>query len=124
MRVQEEGAHGDSGEVGEDLGLGGKCLLSCELVLMWCVGAFAGAKEVPADVKAKVKKLVSGHAAGIKGADFPREWEKQFAKTPLKETWAKLGFKKMAEFLSACSDVLRKEEDGTPGNIKYYPKGK
>ncbi len=76
--------------------------------------------EVPADVKAKVKKVVSGHAAGVKGADFPREWEKHFAK-PLKDTWTKLGFKKMAIFLSACSDVIRHEEDGSPGNIKYYP---
>ena len=38
MRVQEECAHGESGEGGDDSNLGGKCLLTCELVLM-CVGA-------------------------------------------------------------------------------------
>lgn len=34
------------------------------------------AREIPADVKAKVKKVLSGHASGVKAADFPREWEK------------------------------------------------
>ena len=34
------------------------------------------AREIPADVKAKVKKVMSGHASGVKAADFPREWEK------------------------------------------------
>ena len=43
------------------------------------------AREVPAELKAKVKKVVAGHATGIKGSDFPREWEKTIGKgTPLK----------------------------------------
>ena len=87
-----------------------------------CLHVKAGAKEVPADVKNKLKKLVSGHPSGIKGSDLPREWEKAH-KAGFKDTWSKLGFKKMAEFLTACDDVIRKEELGG-GNITFYPKGK
>jgi hypothetical protein len=32
-------------------------------------------------MKAKIKKVLAGHASGIKASDFPREWEKV---TPLK----------------------------------------
>jgi hypothetical protein len=62
-------------------------------------------KEVPKDVKAKVKQILAGQASGVKGADFPREWQKAFS-TPFKDAFAKLGFKKQGEFMQACSDVV------------------
>jgi len=82
------------------------------------------AREVPADLKAKVKKVMVGHATGIKGSDFPREWEKVHGKaSTIKDAFTKCGFKKMSEFVKACDDVVRVEEKGG-GNITYFPKGK
>jgi hypothetical protein len=43
-------------------------------------------------------QVMAGHATGIKGSDFPREWEKVHGKG-FKDVYAKCGFKKMAEFL-------------------------
>jgi hypothetical protein len=65
----------------------------------------SGKKEVPKDVKAKVKQLLAGQAGGVKGADFPREWQKAFS-TPFKDAFMKLGFKKQGDFMAACADVV------------------
>ena len=81
------------------------------------------AREVPADVKNKVKKVLSGHASGIKGADFPREWEKVFPKEKLKDVYTKCGFKKQTEMIKACDDVIKVVEKGG-GEITFFPKGK
>jgi len=81
------------------------------------------AREVPADVKAKVKKVLSGQASGIKGADFPREWEKMFPKDKFKDIYTKCGFKKQAEMMKACEDVIKVVEKGG-GDITFFPKGK
>lgn len=62
-------------------------------------------KEIPGDVKAKVRQILAGQAAGIKGADFPREWQKAHG-TAFKDAIMKLGFKKQGEFMSALTDVV------------------
>ena len=81
------------------------------------------AREVPADVKAKIKKVLAGNASGIKGSDFPREWEKVHGKGggSVKDAVAKCGFKKQAEMIGACPDVVRVEDKGN-GNITFFPK--
>lgn len=73
-------------------------------------------------MKTKLKNVLAGHSSGIKGSDFPNEWAKA-VKTPLKDTYMKLGFKKLNEFIKACPDVITVEEKGG-GNIVYHPKKK
>jgi len=80
------------------------------------------AKEISADIKAQIKQVLTGHAEGIKGADFPREWVKVHS-TQFKEVYSKAGFKKMTEFIKAAPEVARVEEEGG-GNITFFPASK
>lgn len=41
----------------------------------------------------------------------------------LKDVWSKCGFKKLAEFVKACDDVVKTVEKGG-GDITFFPKGK
>jgi len=84
-------------------------------------GTPGSAKKVPEDVKAKVRQILSGQPKGIKGADFPREWQKMHG-TPMKDAFAKLGFKKQGEFMKALEDTVRSE--GTGSEITFFPKKK
>lgn len=79
-------------------------------------------KEVPADMKSKIKQVLAVHAGGIKGADFPREWEKMH-KTQFKKVFTEAGFKKMTEFMKAAPEVARVDEQGG-GNITFFPVSK
>eukprot|EP00281_Chroomonas_sp_CCMP1168_P020387 CAMPEP_0206227906 /NCGR_PEP_ID=MMETSP0047_2-20121206/8879_1 /ASSEMBLY_ACC=CAM_ASM_000192 /TAXON_ID=195065 /ORGANISM="Chroomonas mesostigmatica_cf, Strain CCMP1168" /LENGTH=301 /DNA_ID=CAMNT_0053651101 /DNA_START=100 /DNA_END=1005 /DNA_ORIENTATION=- len=81
----------------------------------------AAKKEVPGEVKAKVRQILSGQAAGIKGADFPREWQKAHG-TPFKDAFMKLGFKKQGEFMSALGDVV--DAKGSGSEVTFFPKKK
>lgn len=73
--------------------------------------------EVPADVKGKMRQILSGQAQGVKGADIPRDWEKKHG-TKLKDVIHKLGFKKQGEFLAAMPDVC--EAKGTGSDVTFF----
>jgi hypothetical protein len=76
---------------------------------------------VPADLKTNVKQLVAGHATGIQVSNFPRECERTIGKgTPLKDTFIKIGFKKLTDFLRACDDVIEVQDNG--GSVACFPK--
>jgi len=90
------------------------------------------AREVPADLKANVKKVVAGHATGIQVSNFHREWNRTIGKgtrrqaprerewCPLKDTFTEIGFKKLTDFLRACDDVIEVQDNG--GSVACFPK--
>eukprot|EP00288_Rhodomonas_lens_P012528 CAMPEP_0177707418 /NCGR_PEP_ID=MMETSP0484_2-20121128/9740_1 /TAXON_ID=354590 /ORGANISM="Rhodomonas lens, Strain RHODO" /LENGTH=313 /DNA_ID=CAMNT_0019218929 /DNA_START=37 /DNA_END=978 /DNA_ORIENTATION=+ len=75
-------------------------------------------KDVPSDLKAKVRQVLAKHGSGIKAADFPREYQK-LHNTPLKDAQAKAGFKKMTEMVKSMPDVVKVKEEG--GNMTFTP---